>query len=91
MNYVKLFVYNLGNFILFVGSLDIEDVEKLLDEIGTIKENEAKKQIDKSVPEANIHISSNNSNTPDDGVFSKLEILEPNKDDDNADVLEVSP
>ena len=76
---MKLFLYTFDNFCWFVGSLDIENVEKLLEEIESIKENEATKQTDKNVPDANNYVSSNTCNTKDDVVFDKLQTLEPKK------------
>ena len=70
-----------------LGSFDIEDVEKLLDEIGSLKESESKKQNNYSVPEASNSINGNNASNEDDAAFDSSRILEPKTE--NETIIEV--
>ena len=70
-----------------LGSFDIEDVEKLLDEIGSLKESESKTQSNYSVPEASNSINGNNVSNDDDAVFDNSRKLEPKIE--NETIIEV--
>ena len=70
-----------------LGSFDIEDVEKLLDEIGSLKESESKTQSNYSIPEASYSANGCNRRNEDDAVLNNSRKLEPKIE--NESIIEV--
>ena len=85
--FMRILLHMFLDNIFPLGSFDIEDVEKLLDEIGSLKESESKTQSNYSVPEATNSINGNNASNEDDVVFDNSRKLEPKIE--NETVIEV--
>ena len=84
---MRILLHVFYNDIFHLGSFDIEDVEKLLDEIGSLKESESKTQSNYSVPEASNSVNGNNASNEDDAVFDNSRKSEPKIE--NETIIEV--
>ena len=65
-------------FIWYIGSIDIEDVERLLDEIGSLQESEPKNKGCENETENNNSVNQNNCN------YSEVEI---SNDSENFEII----
>ena len=63
-------------FIWYIGSIDIEDVERLLDEIGSLQESEPKNKGCENETENNNSVNQNNCNSSEVEISNDSEKFE---------------